>query len=489
MDLTLHWQKIRRNHADAHAALQRAAAAIYERAEEPVPIPQVNEVDLSPALKLGFLTSDSGKIAFSDLEVRYDYLVRHAVDLALSAWNDLETFVSTLDEIESRSTRINVRRKIGICILLLLTYEHGKDLVGRIAEAAMRRNAGGRNWLFWSLYHPFCEALPDLNFEPELLVDALECVLRAVAGDLCRGKIYQAVEKLATRSQDTADTLYKVFVSRLESPVAWLAVNALLGLAKFDLIEAHFRALVLTDSEQPTLRLIGIAALGSFKYAGGDQRDLLCSTLKRLEAFRTAPNTETDYMLPRAYGNLLAQAEEAMDALVELAARPNPAVQNQVADVLFHKVDEAYNQPWYKKALLNLARGPSHHIEMLQYLDYCTERYAKNDPDTALQIVEVVAVGWDYDKHGENTKLPEMLSSTFIELYNNHRNALMAGITRWFASDKRRLHLAARDLHISKTAEIDHIKLFSQFKLAANANRIENLQTLCIPCHKKKTYG
>lgn len=41
----------------------------------------------------------------------------------------------------------------------------------------------------------------------------------------------------------------------------------------------------------------------------------------------------------------------------------------------------------------------------------------------------------------------------------------------------------------SKTAEIDHIKLFSQFKLAANANRIENLQTLCIPCHKKKTYG
>jgi group II intron reverse transcriptase/maturase len=41
----------------------------------------------------------------------------------------------------------------------------------------------------------------------------------------------------------------------------------------------------------------------------------------------------------------------------------------------------------------------------------------------------------------------------------------------------------------SKTAQIDHIKPFSQFKLAQNANRLENLQTLCISCHKKKTYG
>jgi 5-methylcytosine-specific restriction endonuclease McrA len=37
------------------------------------------------------------------------------------------------------------------------------------------------------------------------------------------------------------------------------------------------------------------------------------------------------------------------------------------------------------------------------------------------------------------------------------------------------------------TAHIDHIKPVRRFKLAVNANRKENLQTVCIPCHKKKT--
>lgn len=41
----------------------------------------------------------------------------------------------------------------------------------------------------------------------------------------------------------------------------------------------------------------------------------------------------------------------------------------------------------------------------------------------------------------------------------------------------------------SKTCHIDHIKQFSQFKLAINANKLDNLQTLCIPCHKQKTYN
>jgi len=38
-----------------------------------------------------------------------------------------------------------------------------------------------------------------------------------------------------------------------------------------------------------------------------------------------------------------------------------------------------------------------------------------------------------------------------------------------------------------KTAEVDHIKGYKYFKLPVNANKMENLQTLCKSCHKTKT--
>jgi len=38
-----------------------------------------------------------------------------------------------------------------------------------------------------------------------------------------------------------------------------------------------------------------------------------------------------------------------------------------------------------------------------------------------------------------------------------------------------------------QTAHTDHKKAVRRFKLVVNANRIENLQTLCIPCHAEKT--
>jgi group II intron reverse transcriptase/maturase len=37
------------------------------------------------------------------------------------------------------------------------------------------------------------------------------------------------------------------------------------------------------------------------------------------------------------------------------------------------------------------------------------------------------------------------------------------------------------------TAQVDHRRPYRRFKLPVNANRMDNLQTLCIPCHNKKT--
>jgi RNA-directed DNA polymerase len=38
-----------------------------------------------------------------------------------------------------------------------------------------------------------------------------------------------------------------------------------------------------------------------------------------------------------------------------------------------------------------------------------------------------------------------------------------------------------------RTAQVDHIKSVCRFKIPVDANRLENLQTLCIPCHEQKT--
>jgi len=39
----------------------------------------------------------------------------------------------------------------------------------------------------------------------------------------------------------------------------------------------------------------------------------------------------------------------------------------------------------------------------------------------------------------------------------------------------------------SENGEVDHIRQYKRFKLPVNANRLENLRTVCIECHRKKT--
>ncbi|SRR5579883_478147 len=445
MNLTPHWQQIRQSYADAHVALQWVAAAIYEQSEETVPLAPIDVVDLSLALELGFLASDDGKVGFSDPAVRHDYLIRHAVDLAITTWDELEKFASLFAEIYRRSCRVtnNIDCRIGAGVLLILNYEYKKDIVGRVALVARLDNAReNRDSSFWSLYDPFCDVFPELIFKFESLVDTLESILQTNVGY----KIYSVVENLAARSQNNADFLYNEFLARLESRIVELAFTTLLGLAKLDQKEAHRRALVLTDSEQPPLRQIGIAALGNFKYDTSEARELLRITLDRFNELKTTFNIETDFVLLRAYGNLVNKSEEAAKVLVEFASRQDPAVQNEVSRILYQRANEAYNHLWYKEVLLYLARVPSFSAEMLQTLDYCIKHYVKNAPDTALQVVEIMAVGWNYSSDGEETKFSDMLNSTFAELYNNHLNALNAAITRWFASEDRQLHLAGSDV-------------------------------------------
>lgn len=445
-DLTPHWRRIRRDHGDAHAALRRVAEAAYEQGAELVRLDD-GDADMSAALEANLLRIDGDGVAFRDAEVKREYLARHAASSALEAWDDPEAFVDEIDEVQRRAARLEARREVGALVLLVLAREHGKDVVGRVGEAArLGSDDDGRNDALWALYDPFCEALPDLQVEAGILADTLEAVLEVTANDLAGGAAYGAVERLAGKSREHADALYDALGSRPDSPVVALLTSVLLGLAASDLPEAHSRALDLTGADRPPLRTAGILALGAFNYGGVGHSRLLRLTRERLEDLKAPQDPEIDEALARAYGKLLRRTPEATGALVELATRSDPVVQFRVASVLFLEAREASEEAWFRSALLNLARAPASHKGIWDQLDHCAARCAEDAPDLVAEFMESAVIAREYGTRDSEAELPKLLDGAFSGLVERHPEVLAATVTRWFASADNRLHRAARDV-------------------------------------------
>lgn len=172
MNLTPRWQEIQQSYPDVHVALTQIASMFYKQNTEFMAITEpistlqvdgVNGVDLSRALELGFLTNNNDKIAFSELGVLSNYLVRHAIGLALAAWDDIETFNKVFGEIESRSFLVEADHELGADVLILLAYEYKKNIVDRMAEIISQGYAE-KNSPFWTFYRPFCKVLPQFDF-------------------------------------------------------------------------------------------------------------------------------------------------------------------------------------------------------------------------------------------------------------------------------------------------------------------------------------
>lgn len=445
-DPTPRWRRIRRDYPGVHALLQLVAEAVYQRTEEPVDAGGA-EADLRAAAALGYLKSGDEGVSFADLDVRREYLIRHVASVVLPAWDDPARFADVIADAQRRTSRYSSRRDMVSAVLLVLAREHGKDVVGRVGELARpAAGSGGSGRLFWDLYSPFCEALPELEVEPRELAETFEAVYEATTNDGTAGFVHNAVERSATRSRAKGDALYEAFASRPDSPLVAFVPAILVGLASADLDEAHRRALDLSVAAAPASRRAGITALGLFDYSGDDQGRLLEATWERLERGRAEPDPEVNHALVQAYGKLLDQKPEATEALVDLSARPDPAVQGPLFWVLFQKSDEAYGEPWFREALLNLAVVPTSHRGALENLDHSLYRVAREDPDLAVEFVEALVVGRDYGGDDEGGELPEMLPGAFAELVQHNPGALEEAITRWFASSERRLHRTARDV-------------------------------------------
>jgi hypothetical protein len=420
---------------------------VYEQDGKPA---NVAASDDSPnaALELGFLERNDDGIVFSDSALRRDYMVRHASDLALAAWDDPGAFAAAISDAQRHTTNCGNRRELATVLLLVLAQDHGKDVVRRVGELARVGNeSDARSQPFWDLYGPFCKALPELDINTEDLADALEAVFEATVNDLTGGFIYGAVEELASRSRADAEALYSAFASRPDSPVVSFTANALMGLSRFGLPEAHGRAVDLIGAEQPSLRRAGIAALGRFDYAGGEAVDLLEAAWERLEALKAEQDSEIDRALARTYGDLIDQKRQgATEALVELSAREEPVAQIQVASVLFREAHEAYGEPWFRRALLNLARVPTSRAGTWRELDHCTARCVEHAPDLVVEFMEAAVVSRVYGTEDREAKLPKILDVTFSRLVQHHSETLKAAVTRWFASSEYRLHRAAANV-------------------------------------------
>ncbi len=428
--------------------LQRVAQAVYEQRKEPVD-PETPEADLRAAADLGFLKNGSEGTSFVEQGVRRDYLIRHAAGVALPAWDEPVEFADAISDARRRTSRYVGRRELATAVLLVLAREYGKDVVGRVRELARMggtTEGGRRNRLFRDLYGPFCEVLPELEVEPGELAEALEAVYKATADNGTVGSAYNAVERLAARSRAEGDALYEAFASRPGSPLVTFVPPVLVGLAGADLDEAHRRALEMSEAVDPAYRRVGIAALGHLDYSGDEQGRLLEATWERLERGRSEPDPEVDHALVRAYGNLIDRKPEATEALVDLSARSDPAVQGPLSRILFQKSDEAHGKPWFREAMLNLAVVPTSNTGVLENLDQSLYPVAREDPNLAVEFMEAMVLGRDYGGDDESGGLPEMLPGAFAELVQHHPGALEEAVTRWFASPERRLHRAARDV-------------------------------------------
>lgn len=445
-DPTPHWRAIRRDRPEIHGVLQQVAQAVYEQGEETADT-RTDLPGLQDAIDLSLLKAEGDVNSFVDSEVRRDYLIRHAADVASMAWGEPRRFVDAIDEVQRRTLGYVGRREAATAVLLILAREHGRDVLGRVEELAkMQTESGGRNRLLWNVYSPFCEALPELEVEPVRLVEALEAVSEATANDGTAGSVYNAVERLASRSRAQGEALYEMFASRPDSPRFSFVPAILVGLAKADLGEAHRLALDLSIAAEPALRRTGIAALGLFDYSGDERGRLLDTTWERFERGRSRPDFEVDHALVRAYGNLVGRKPEAKEALAEFSARRDPNVRGPLSWILFQASDEAHDESWFGEALLNLADVPTSHTGVLENLDHSLYRVAREDPSLAVEFMEALVLGRDYGEDDESGELPGMLPGAFVELVQHHPVAIEEAVTRWFAFSERRLHRAARDV-------------------------------------------
>lgn len=438
-----HWQLTQTQCPQIHTILQEVATNIYAQVEDSVSVDQKLESQVKEAVQLGFLERRADKIAFVESTIRSDYLAKCAVNALLSAWDDVNAFLDSIDHLYHCSIRLGYDRALGARSLSTLNHEHGKDLISRVIEVATLRSTEDiTNEHFCHLYELFCASLPILRPKPESLANALEVIASIKPGG---GIVLYEIQDLLKQSQPTVEAFYQEFSSRSNPLFGEYIFTTLLILSEFDLQTAHQKALLLTNSHDPVKIKLGIAVLGRLDYSDAERSELLAVTLACFSTFLNQQNVELDSVLTKAYGDLLDRSDEAIAQFVELSSRSDLAIRQEVAQVLFRRAEQSFQQDWYKTALFALLKKPLLHPDFLKQLDFAIRRYVDTEPNIAIQAIHVLALNWDYTDNADNT-LPDVVQYTLKELFDDCRDELATALTQWFASTIPRLHRAASEI-------------------------------------------
>ena len=451
--MTPHWHQIKISNADAHNILEWIAAKIYEQASTAISISESDQVDFKLAIECGFLETTNDKASFVSSEIQQDYLTRYTADLLDRSWEDPDEFSDTLRQVIRFSTRIGCSREIASSAILLLSQEYEKDLANLLIKSSMLSYSIDpiKKNNFWSLYELFFEVFLSLTVETETILSIFDALGENF--DRIRGQVHKTIEKVSSNSQDTAEYLFQELLLRSKTPVCFLLIDVLRGIAKSDLPEAHQRALLLSNANEPVLRRLGILALGDFNYSKeGNSQILLGSTLDQFKTLLSLSDPETDHVLVRAYGDILNHTNEAETVIFELSNSSNPAIWREVLYVLFMRADKSSSLSWYKKSLLNLVQIHEFSIKDIDTLDYCIKKYVADEPEFAIQMIGELSTRWKFTRYEGYKRLAEGLNETFRAFVDNQRPSLIAAFTQWLASNHRHLNLLAFDVNESFNA-------------------------------------
>jgi hypothetical protein len=436
------WQSINADMPEVHKTLQQVAKAIYLEMNVIVHVDQ-QIIQVNQLISLGFLKQQEDRVAFAELALQAEYLVEYAANQLVSAWDDIGIFLDTVDHLHRCSILLDYDLAIGAESLCILAREHGKDVVSRITEVAtLRSNESVTQEQFWHLYELFCSALSKLKPEPRRLADALEVIENANSGSI---RILHEMQNLLKQSQETVEAFYQEFSIRTNPLFVEFVFTTLLILSHFDLKIVHQRALFLTRSDDLLEIKLGVNVLGRISYGSSEQSDLLTITLDCFNTFLIQQNAEITPLLARAYGDLLDQSDAAVANFVKLSSYSDLAIRQEAAQVLYRRAEQFHQQNWYKESLLALLQNPLPHPEVLKQIDFSIHQYVNTEPDFAIQVIEVIALSWNY-VNGDDNAFPNVIQYTLTELFNHHHGNLSATLTQWFASKTPRLHRAAYEV-------------------------------------------
>ena len=129
-----------------------------------------------------------------------------------------------------------------------------------------------------------------------------------------------------------------------------------------------------------------------------------------------------------------------------MAGRPDSAVQDQAAFILFRRAKTDHQADWYREALLRLASTPTKQKGSFDKLDHCLARLVSDAPEIGTTFLENFVTSREYGGEDEDAGLLNVLGDTVAALRRTASDLLEGAITRWLESSDYRLHRAASDL-------------------------------------------